>query len=254
MKPTVILRHRRENLKKCSLRSLEGRPGFAFYTYPVDPLPDLTGYLLLKVGAPPLTEKDAGCGIFLIDATWRLAQIMEKQVTQKLYRNCLKNREFGTAETREAGGPSQCGAGLQNSCSEGATAPRSPKTHRHWGGAIAERLRTLENSPGDCFLGKQVNAVNWPEGGASENENFEVNPTQLKPDSSDNFGIEARSLPSGYRTAYPRKQTGCPDPESGLSSIEAIYLAHRILGREDEGLMSGYYWKDLFFEINSIET
>jgi len=149
MKPTVILRHRRENLKKCSLRSLEGRPGFVFYTYPVDPLPDLTGYLLLKVGAPPLTEKDAGCGIFLIDATWRLAQIMEKQVTQKL---------------------------------------------------------------------------------------------------------EARSLPSGYRTAYPRKQTGCPDPESGLSSIEAIYLAHRILGREDERLMSGYYWKDLFFEINSIQT
>ena len=46
--------------------------------------------------------------------------------------------------------------------------PGSPKTHRLWGGAIAEWLRTLENSPGDCFLGKQVNEVNWPEGGASE--------------------------------------------------------------------------------------
>src|SRR5579872_5970266 len=62
-------------------------------------------------------------------------------------------------------------------------------THRHWGGAIAERLRTLENSPGDCFLGKQVNEVNWPEGGSSENKNFEGNPTKSKTDSSDYFGI-----------------------------------------------------------------
>ncbi len=145
MKPTVILRHRRENLKKCSLRGLENRPEFAFYTYPVDPLPDLTGYLLLKVGAPPLTEKDVDRGLFLIDGTWRLAQLMEKQMTQKL---------------------------------------------------------------------------------------------------------EARSLPQGYKTAYPRKQTDCPDPESGLSSLEAIYIAHLILGRAEERLLDGYYWKEQFLRNN----
>jgi hypothetical protein len=65
--------------------------------------------------------------------------------------------------------------GLQNFCSERAT--------------IAERLRTLENSPGDCFQGKQVNAVNRPEGGASENKNFEVNPTLPETDPSGYFGI-----------------------------------------------------------------
>src|SRR5579872_2149677 len=73
-----------------------------------------------------------------------------------LYRNGLKNREFDEK-------------GLQNFCSERETTPGSPMTHRHWGGAIAERLRTLENSPGDCFLGKQVNEVNWPEGRTLEN-------------------------------------------------------------------------------------
>ena len=34
---------------------------------------------------------------------------------------------------------------------ERATTPGSPNTHRLWGGAIAEWLRTLENSPGGLF-------------------------------------------------------------------------------------------------------
>ncbi len=145
MKPTVILRHRRENLKKCSLRGIENRPEFLFFTYPVDPLPDLTGYLLLKVGAPPLTSQDQEKGLFLIDGTWRLAQVMEKQVP---------------------------------------------------------------------------------------------------------FKMEARSLPEGYKTAYPRKQTHCPDPESGLSSLEAIFIAHLILGFPAEGILDGYHWKNEFLQIN----
>ncbi|HSX10199.1 MAG TPA: hypothetical protein VLF94_00565, partial [Chlamydiales bacterium] len=81
---TAILRHRRENLRKCSLRGLEGRPDLIFFTYPVDPLPDLSSYLLLKVGAPPLTLADSSRGLLLIDGTWRLAQIMEKQLPWKL--------------------------------------------------------------------------------------------------------------------------------------------------------------------------
>ncbi|HSX25642.1 MAG TPA: hypothetical protein VLE89_01375 [Chlamydiales bacterium] len=138
---TIILRHRRENLKKCSLRGLEGRSDLLFYTYPTDVLPDFSHYLLLKVGAPPLTEADRDRGLFLIDGTWRLAQIMEKQLPWKL---------------------------------------------------------------------------------------------------------EARSLPGGYQTAYPRRQTDCPDPTSGLSSVEALYIAHQILGRSTEGLLDRYHWKELF--------
>ncbi len=45
---------------------------------------------------------------------------------------------------------------------------------------IAQRLRIQENSPEDCFLEKQVNAVNWPEGGASEDPKFTAKPTQPK--------------------------------------------------------------------------
>jgi pre-rRNA-processing protein TSR3 len=144
---TVILRHRRENLKKCSLTGLETHPEFAFYTYPAGKLPDLSHYLLLKVDAPPLTTADSRRGLFLIDATWRLAQTIEK---------------------------------------------------------------------------------NLP------------------------FKMEARSLPQGYKTAYPRRQTECPDPEAGLASIEALYLAHLLSGKNVEGILDHYYWKELFFSRNAL--
>ena len=137
--PTIILRHRRENLKKCSLRGLEGRSDLIFLTYPIDPLPDLSNYLLLKVGAPPLTIDDADRGLFIIDGTWRLAALMERQCN-----------------------------------------------------------------------------------------------------------MESRSLPGRARTAYPRRQTDCPDPEKGLASVEALYLAHLILRRDVDGLLDHYYWKNQF--------
>lgn len=60
----------------------------------------------------------------------------------------------------------------------------------------------------------------------------------------------ARSLPINLVTAYPRKQTGCLDPQRGLASIEALYAAYRILERDTEGLLDNYYWKDLFLEKN----
>ena len=141
----IILRHRRENLKKCSLTGLEGREGLAFFTYPEDTLPDLTGALLLKVGAPPLSIEDKDRPLLLIDGTWRLAAVMEKQLPMKL---------------------------------------------------------------------------------------------------------EERSLPPGWKTAYPRRQTDCPDPEAGLSSLEALYIACLILKRPTEGLLDHYHWKDLFLQIN----
>ncbi len=144
MKPTLIYRHRRENLAKCSLTPLMERDDFRFLTYPTDPLPDLSGYLALQVGAPPLTREDAGYGLFLIDATWRLAAVME---------------------------------------------------------------RACPN-------------------------------------------IEKRSLPSHFRTAYPRRQTGCLDPACGLASIEAIYLARLILGSPVDGILDQYYWRDEFLRLN----
>src|SRR6185437_8357424 len=138
--PTIILRHRKENLKKCSLRGLEARPDFRFFTYPKDVLPDLTGYALLTLDAPPLTGADATLGLFLIDGTWRYAEKMFSQL---------------------------------------------PKPH----------------------------------------------PFTL------------RSIPGHFRTAYPRTQEGCQDPERGLASIEALYAAFLVTGRDTTGLLEHYHWK-----------
>lgn len=142
---TVILRHRRENLQKCSLSGLESRADLAFYTYPIDTLPLLHGYLLLQVGAPPLTINDREQGLLLIDGTWRLAEKMIQQLP---------------------------------------------------------------------------------------------------------YPMQARSLPNGFKTAYPRRQTGCSDPTAGLSSLEALYIAHTILGRKTEGLLDHYHWQNLFLTLN----
>jgi len=145
--PTVILRHARENLKKCSLRGLETRPDFDFYTYPKDILPDLSGYLLLSIDGSPLSAEDSGKGLLILDGTWRLAEKMNRFVDSK---------------TREV--------------------------------------------------------------------------------------LQRRSIPGGFRTAYPRRQNDCPDPTAGLASIEAIYIAYKILGRNTDGILDQYYWKDDFLK------
>lgn len=88
--PTVVIRHRLENLKKCSLRGLETRADFIFLTYPYQELPDLTGYVILTLDAPPLSAEDSNLGLLIVDATWRYAAKMMKPLigqTQYLYRS-----------------------------------------------------------------------------------------------------------------------------------------------------------------------
>jgi pre-rRNA-processing protein TSR3 len=139
--PTIILRHKRENLKKCSLRGLEHREDMVFLTYPASFLPDLKNYFVLTLDAPLLTPDDAHLGLFLIDGTWRYAEKMAQSLPP----------------------PFMC-----------------------------------------------------------------------------------RSLPAHFRTAYPRRQLDCPEPERGLASVEALYLAYSILGRTTEGILDHYHWKELF--------
>jgi pre-rRNA-processing protein TSR3 len=147
---TLILRHKRENLKKCSLKGLEPRKDMYFFTYPKEiPSQDLSQYILLSLNAPILSTEDSGKGILLIDGTWRYAKTM------------------------------------------------------------------LDN------LAKPVIA-------------------------------EPRSLPSHYLTAYPRRQTLCPEPERGLASVEALYLAYHILGYDTEGLLDHYFWREPFLNINHL--
>lgn len=149
---TIILRHRKENLKKCSLRGLEARPDMHFVVYPGGHLPLMEGYILLSVDAPVLEPSDYDKGLFLLDATWRYAAVMEQAIKDE-----------------------------------------NP-----------ERYRTLIR----------------------------------------------RSLPAHLRTAYPRYQTMCPDPDQGLASIEALYAAYHFMGRDTTGLLDGYYWKEEFLKKN----
>jgi pre-rRNA-processing protein TSR3 len=151
--PTIIIRHTRENLKKCSLRGLEDNCAFRFFTYPKCAarsifLPgEVENYILLDVEGEPLSKNDQEKGLLLVDATWRLAE-------------------------------------------------------------------------------KIVRCTPWLE------------------------GIQKRSIPQGFRTAYPRRQDDCIDPEAGLASIEALYIAHLVAGKPCDFLLDHYYWKNEFLEKN----
>ncbi|NGX49563.1 MAG: hypothetical protein K940chlam5_01162 [Candidatus Anoxychlamydiales bacterium] len=153
MQKTIIIRHKKENLKKCSLKGLEKREDISFFTYPLItssnefPSLDLSNYVLLEMNAKELTKEDQNKGLLLIDSTWKYVD------------------------------------------------------------------RILKILP----------------------EN-----------------IEKRSLPQNYITAYPRKQTLCPDPIKGLASIEALYLAYLITNRDAKDLLENYFWREKFLKINSL--
>ena len=146
---TIIIRHKKENLKKCSLRGLENRKDILFFTYPHHLPSPPDGYIELALGAPPLTEADHGRGLLILDGTWRYAEKMSSVL-----------------------------------------APTLPKIQR--------------------------------------------------------------SLPAHYRTAYPRRQEDCPNPECGLSSVEALFLAYYLMGRDTQGLLDHYHWKESFLSLNGL--
>jgi pre-rRNA-processing protein TSR3 len=57
-----------------------------------------------------------------------------------------------------------------------------------------------------------------------------------------------RSIPARIRTAYPRQSRLFEDPEHGLASVEALYVARRILGDDDPTLLTGYHWREPFLQ------
>ncbi len=140
---TTVIRHEKENVKKCSLRFLHGRPEMTFLKSRPGFTFDATGFLLLAVDAPPLSPADAGLPLLLLDSTWR------------------------------------------------------------W----LPRLLA-------CLHGEPIR----------------------------------RSIPGNLQTAYPRVSRLFEDPEGGLASIEALYVARRLLGDDDPSLLDGYHWKEQFLE------
>lgn len=61
---------------------------------------------------------------------------------------------------------------------------------------------------------------------------------------------EYRSIPEGYKTAYPRKQEDCANPNQGLASIEALFAAYHILGRDTDTILDEYHFSREFLKIN----
>ena len=51
-----------------------------------------------------------------------------------------------------------------------------------------------------------------------------------------------RSIPGELHTAYPRVSKTFEDPAGGLASIEALYVARKLLGDEDPELLHNYHW------------
>ena len=62
--------------------------------------------------------------------------------------------------------------------------------------------------------------------------------------------VEARSIPSGWQTAYPRRSKIHADPESGLATVEALFAALCTLGHRDDTLLRVYPWRTAFLELN----
>ena len=70
---------------------------------------------------------------------------------------------------------------------------------------------------------------------------------RMQPDFTE---IPVRSLP-GWTTAYPRVSKLFADPSAGLATIEAIFAAFTMLGRDTDGLLDSYYWSAQFLEQNA---
>lgn len=163
--PTLVIRHPKENLAKCSLRGLEDHPAVRIVTYPRNhqpghaiatiPFETIHQRVVLRMGGPELSAADAALvaehGLLLVDGTWRLAEKM---------------------------------------------------------------FRALDEWPG----------------------------LELVP----------RQLPAGWRTAYPRRQTECPEPDAGLASVEALWVAHHLAGLPTDGLLAHYHWADAFLALNPV--
>ncbi len=62
--------------------------------------------------------------------------------------------------------------------------------------------------------------------------------------------VEARSIPPGWQTAYPRRSKIHEDPEAGLATVEALFAALCTLGVRDDTLLRFYLWRDVFLELN----
>ena len=64
-------------------------------------------------------------------------------------------------------------------------------------------------------------------------------------------GLETRSIPHGWRTAYPRHSKVSEDPAEGLATVEALHAALALTGRRDDSLLAHYRWASDYLRLNA---
>ena len=64
--------------------------------------------------------------------------------------------------------------------------------------------------------------------------------------------VEARSIPPGWLTAYPRRSKTHADPKTGLATVEALFAARCTLGIRDDSLLRFYPWREAFLDRNRV--
>ena len=57
-------------------------------------------------------------------------------------------------------------------------------------------------------------------------------------------------IPDGFQTAYPRRNKLNQDPDSGLATIEAVFIAAAFLGHWNVSLLGKYPFATEFLELN----
>lgn len=77
MKSATIIRHPKERRSKCSLTPLEGRGDLEFFRARSGWRFEASGYTVLGLNAPVLSEADAERPLLLLDSTWRLLPQLE---------------------------------------------------------------------------------------------------------------------------------------------------------------------------------
>jgi pre-rRNA-processing protein TSR3 len=89
MEQVVVIRHPKEKKSKCSLAPLHKQTGITFFNAHDSFSFDATGHILLTLDAPPLTSKDAGHPILILDSTWRLIPQLETCIFGNTLRRSL---------------------------------------------------------------------------------------------------------------------------------------------------------------------
>ncbi|MBI3818373.1 MAG: hypothetical protein HY286_06765 [Planctomycetes bacterium] len=73
---------------------------------------------------------------------------------------------------------------------------------------------------------------------------------QLMRDVRGTFAL--RSIPAGFASAYPRKSRVFNDPDDGLATVEALFIALAVLGEWRDDILEHYHFKSEFMKINEL--